>query len=166
MSPAVELHALARDGLRSLADDRRRVGAAEHWEVDPVAATLRDVARRTAQMYDALGATAPWVSYLATDVVSREVVGICSFVGAPTPGGEVEIAYHTFAPFEGRGYATAMAQRLLAIAAAADPAPVVVAHTPATEGSSTRILASLGFTRTAELEDPDDGTIWRWHHRT
>jgi len=37
---------------------------------------------------------------------------------------------------------------------------LVVARTLATENASTRVLTRCGFTRTAELADPDEGPVW------
>ena len=36
------------------------------------------------------------------------------------------------------------------------------AHTLAQPSASTHVLERLGFTRTAEINDPDDGPIWHW----
>jgi RimJ/RimL family protein N-acetyltransferase len=41
----------------------------------------------------------------------------------------------------------------------------VVAHTLAEENASTTVLTRCGFTRTAELTDPDEGRVWRWELR-
>ena len=38
----------------------------------------------------------------------------------------------------------------------------VTAHTLAEENASTKVLQRCGFTRTAELIDPDEGPVWRW----
>jgi RimJ/RimL family protein N-acetyltransferase len=38
----------------------------------------------------------------------------------------------------------------------------VIAHTLAEPNASTRVLANLGFEHTQTIEDPEDGTIWRW----
>jgi hypothetical protein len=39
---------------------------------------------------------------------------------------------------------------------------VVCAHTLAKENASTKVLTRCGFRKTAELDDPDEGPIWRW----
>ncbi|ULE35579.1 N-acetyltransferase [Mycobacterium sp. IDR2000157661] len=38
----------------------------------------------------------------------------------------------------------------------------VIANTLARDNPSTGVLRRLGFTRTHELVDPEDGPIWRW----
>jgi RimJ/RimL family protein N-acetyltransferase len=39
---------------------------------------------------------------------------------------------------------------------------IVFAHILAEENASTKVLTRCGFTRTAELTDPDEGRVWRW----
>jgi GNAT superfamily N-acetyltransferase len=39
---------------------------------------------------------------------------------------------------------------------------VVWAHTLPEENPSTKVLGRCGFVRTGEIQDPDDGPIWRW----
>jgi [ribosomal protein S5]-alanine N-acetyltransferase len=48
-----------------------------------------------------------WGGYVAVDETSDLVVGSCAFKGPPTADGTVEIAYYTFGPYEGQGYAKA-----------------------------------------------------------
>ena len=103
-----------------------------------------------------------WGAYLGVDDVTRQVVGTCSFKGAPNTLGEVEIAYYTFPPFEGKGYASEMAERLVEIAFEASEVVAVCAHTLAEENASTRILKKLGFAFDRQVSDPDDGEVWKW----
>ena len=102
---------------------------------------------------------APWVSYLAR--LGGQAIGICAFKSAPTPAGEVELAYMTFPAFEGRGHATAMAGALVRIAEEAGAA-MVVALTLPYENASNRALGRNGFILAGEEEDPEDGLVWRW----
>ncbi|WP_231983963.1 GNAT family N-acetyltransferase [Mycobacterium sp. 852013-51886_SCH5428379] len=90
------------------------------------------------------------------------LVGSGGFVGPPRDG-VVEIGYEIAPEFRGRGYATAAARAMIDKAVAADPeVTTVIAHTRARENPSTGVLRRLGFQRTAEFEDPDDGPVWRW----
>jgi [ribosomal protein S5]-alanine N-acetyltransferase len=109
-----------------------------------------------------MGSSAPWGGYLAADPATEAVVGTCAFKGAPDERGAVEIAYYTFAPFEGRGYAGAMVQALLGVAAATPEVRQVVAHTMPEANASTRVLERAGFRFAGEVEDPEDGPVWRW----
>ena len=81
---------------------------------------------QTVQMYARRGYIEPWIGYLASE--GDTWVGSCSFT-APPSGGMVEIAYFTFPGFEGRGVATEMAQRLIAIARESDSSLDVIAYT-------------------------------------
>lgn len=113
----------------------------------------------TQAWYRQAGFQPPWVGYLVWE--DETPVGFCAFKTAPQAG-RVEIAYATVPGFENRGVATAMARRLLEIAAKTDPEVVVFAQTLPGENASTAILEKLGFERTATLEHPEDGTIWEW----
>jgi ribosomal-protein-alanine N-acetyltransferase len=59
-----------------------------------------------------------WSGYFVIDEDTREVIGSCAFKSPPTAEGVVEIAYFTYPGFEGRGYATAMATKLIGSRAA------------------------------------------------
>jgi len=109
----------------------------------------------------------PWLCYLTICTETATLVGCCGFRGNPRDvgGGVVapEIAYHTFPDFEGRGYATAMALRLFELARGADAKPsAVIAHTLREGNTSTRVLARAGFRFVGEVDDPEDGLVWRW----
>jgi len=104
---------------------------------------------------------APWGSYLAR--ADGQAIGICAFKSAPTPAGEVEIAYMTFPAFEGLGHAGEMIARLAAIADQADVLPI--AHTLPEENPSNRALGRNGFVFAGETQDPEDGLVWRWERR-
>jgi ribosomal-protein-alanine N-acetyltransferase len=119
----------------------------------------RDVLDGTAQLYAADGFVPPWIGYLAQ--AGGEIVGSCAFK-APPRDGEVEIAYHTFAEHEGRGIATAMAEKLIAVARQHAPALTVSARTVPKESAATRILRKLGFRLRDSLRDPHDGIVWHW----
>jgi [ribosomal protein S5]-alanine N-acetyltransferase len=107
-----------------------------------------------------LPAAPPWAGYLATD--GGEVIGTCAFKGAPDAEGMVEIAYFTFPPYEGQGYATAMARALLEVAMAAPEVRLVRAHTLPEPNASTRVLERVGLRHLGAVEEPEDGTVWRW----
>jgi RimJ/RimL family protein N-acetyltransferase len=108
----------------------------------------------------------PWCGYLVVDATQRVVVGTCAFKSPPSHRGEVEIAYFTFPPYEGRGYGTAMARELIALGGAATEVRCILAHTLPQRNASTRILERLGLTRVGTVEDPDDGPVWRWQLTT
>jgi GNAT superfamily N-acetyltransferase len=107
-----------------------------------------------------------WSGYFVVDEATREVVGSCAFKGAPTEEGTVEIAYFTYPGFEGRGYATGMAGKLIALASGSPAVRRVVAHTLPETNASTRVLERVGMTFMGEVIDPDDGRVWRWQTET
>jgi [ribosomal protein S5]-alanine N-acetyltransferase len=111
---------------------------------------------------DALLAGTPpeWFSHLVIDPDAAEVVGLGGYTGPPADG-VVEIGYSVAPGRRGRGHATAAARAWID-SARARGATAVIAHTLAEENPSTSVLRRCGFTRTAELVDPEEGTIWRW----
>ena len=119
---------------------------------------LAEICRATLQIYPPGGAKAPWLGYLAE--VDGAVIGSCAFKSPPA-GGRVEIAYLTLPEFEGRGHATAMAARLVAIARDNGVA-LVTAQTLPQASASTRILEKLGFARHGSVMHPEDGEVWEW----
>ena len=104
----------------------------------------------------------PWGCYLAE--ADGAVIGTCAFKSAPTSAGEVELAYMTFPAFEGRGHATEMIALLAAIADSAGVLPI--AHTLPEENASNKALRRNGFTFDGEVDDPEDGLVWRWERRS
>ncbi len=105
----------------------------------------------------------PWVHGFG--IVHREerlVVGNVGFKGPPDDQGVVEIAYGIAPVFQGRGYATEAADAGTAFAFADGRVRLVRAHTLSTRNASTRVLEKCGFMRTGEVEDPEDGPVWRW----
>jgi [ribosomal protein S5]-alanine N-acetyltransferase len=103
----------------------------------------------------------PWGSYLAK--ADGRAIGLCAFKSAPNAAGEVELAYMTFPAFEGRGHAGEMIALLAGIADDAGILPI--AHTLPEENPSNKALRRNGFTFAGEVEDPEDGLVWRWERR-
>lgn len=117
------------------------------------------VCEATANLYQSVGFTPPWIGYLA--LADGQLVGTCGFKSAPRDG-RVEIAYVTFPPFEGRGVATAMGTALLSISREQPCAVEVAAQTLPERNASHRILEKLGFRWLEAVEHPEDGTVWEW----
>ena len=103
-----------------------------------------------------------WDGYFVVDKDSREVVGSCAFKTPPTEDGTVEIAYFTYPEFEGQGYATGMARKLIELASGSAAIRRVIAHTLPEKSASTRVLEKVGMSRLGEVMDPEDGRVWRW----
>ena len=93
------------------------------------------------------------------------VVGQCGFKGPPDANGAVEIAYGVASDQEGNGYATEAARALTAYAFSLDQIVLVRAHTLPAANASTRILSKCGFQYVGEINDPEDGLVWRFETR-
>ena len=92
----------------------------------------------------------------------RLVVGMAGFKGPPGPEGAAEIAYGVVPTFQNQGMATEAARALLAFALADPRVRLVRAHTRCEPNASTRVLTKCGFACRGEVEDPEDGIVWRW----
>ncbi len=103
-----------------------------------------------------------WGGYFVVDTITRDVVGSCGFKGQPADDGTVEIAYFTYPEFEGNGYATLMARKLIELATGCATVKRVLAHTLPHTNSSTRVLEKNGMMFVGEVNDPDDGQVWQW----
>jgi RimJ/RimL family protein N-acetyltransferase len=88
------------------------------------------------------------------------LVGNGGWKGVPVDGA-AELGYAVAPARQRRGIATAVVRELVERARRAG-LRVVVAHTLAEENASTNVLTRCGFTRIAELDDPDEGRTWRW----
>jgi RimJ/RimL family protein N-acetyltransferase len=82
----------------------------------------------------------------------------------PPDNGRVEVGYAVAPARRRQGIATAVVRTLLEEARAAD-VNTVIAHTLAEPNPSTRVLERCGFTRCAELVDPDEGPVWQWERK-
>ena len=127
---------------------------------DDVTSLLIEVLRANAGLAAGNGAASPWRGYIAiTD--EDGVVGTCGFKGPPEDGA-AEIAYFTFPPFTGRGFAKQMARKLEEFAARTGALRILIAHTLSETNASTAILKGMGFRNVGEVLDPEDGPAWRW----
>jgi RimJ/RimL family protein N-acetyltransferase len=107
------------------------------------------------------GADTKWMAYLPVIKASNTLIGSCGYKGSPV-NGIVEIGYEVAESFRGRGYATEMARALVSAAFAAPGVSCVLAHTLAEENESGSVLKNCGFRKVGELEDPEDGRVWKW----
>jgi [ribosomal protein S5]-alanine N-acetyltransferase len=127
---------------------------------DDVTSLLLEVMRLNAVLSARNGAASPWRGYIAiTD--EDGVIGTCGFKGPPKDGA-AEIAYFTFPPFAGRGFAKQMARKLEESAMRTGALKMLIAHTLPEANASTAILKGMGFRNIGEVIDPEDGKVWRW----
>ena len=123
----------------------------------------RDACQAHVALYRSAGFVRPWIGYLGC--IDDRCIGACGFKG-PAIEGRVEIAYFTFPPFEGQGYATQMATQLLTKALDNNPSLCVVGQTSMSENASTAILRKLGFQFVGTVQHPEDGAVWEWQYNT
>lgn len=105
----------------------------------------------------------PWTHGFAMVLThSGAVVGSCGYKGPPDPAGMVEIAYGVDADQQGHGYATEAAEALTRYAFESPLVSLVCAHTRPAANASTKVLTKCGFRWVGEVNDPEDGPVWRW----
>ena len=105
----------------------------------------------------------PWVhGFSIVHLDTGTTVGQCGFKGPPDADGAVEIAYGVASEHESKGYATEAARALLAYALSVDQVKLVRAHTLPASNASKRVLAKCGFQFVGEINDPEDGLVWRF----
>ncbi|MCI0651180.1 MAG: GNAT family N-acetyltransferase [Planctomycetes bacterium] len=163
MAAEPRLRLIAVDGaLFAALESAARFRGAYGAEIGEHAETARDIGRQSLDFMERAGATPPWLCYFTVDVAANAVVGCCGFKGNPAPGVGAEISYHTFPRYEGRGFATAMAREMVAIARAAGGVERAIAHTLPERNASCRVLEKAGFQCEGDVIEPEDGRVWRW----
>ena len=150
------------DALAGAMADERRFEAASSATLGTIAPNAISAVEQTIAFHRRIESPPEYRGFLAADRATMQVIGGCGFKGAPDANGDVEIAYGTFPPYEGRGYAKAMAASLIS-RARANGAPHIIAHTLPETNASCTILRSLGFRQVGTvISDPEDGPVWRW----
>jgi len=103
-----------------------------------------------------------WWTYLPIHIDSKTLIGSCGYKGPPNDKGEVEIGYEVTKSHRNKGYATEIAQHLIDIAFNEQQVKSILAHTLPKENASTKVLLKCKFKFVEEVNDPDDGLIWKW----
>jgi RimJ/RimL family protein N-acetyltransferase len=105
----------------------------------------------------------PWsFGFVVVERATDVAIGMAGFKGPPDDLGVVEIAYGIAPAYQGRGYATQAANALVAFASGDSRVRRIRAHTMPERNASTSVLTKTGFERLGEVEDPEDGLVWRW----
>ena len=146
------------DSRQTLLDQSGLLADPHHLE------QVRELVRFSLGFYEQIKALLPWVGYLSVVDQNSQIVGCCGFKGNPVDG-RVEIAYHTFADQEHKGYGTAAAAELKDIALKSPDVTAVIAHTLPERNASCRILEKNRFECLGDFDDPEDGPVWRWESR-
>lgn len=146
----------------ALIDDPMYIDAMVRDDWTQVAAIVHQVVGRTLTAVPLSVNELHWGGYFVVDARTREVVGSCAFKGPPTDDKTVELAYFTYPEFEGRGYATSMATKLVELARGSTDVRRVIAHTLPQANASTCVLEKVGMQFVGEVVDAEDGDVWQW----
>jgi [ribosomal protein S5]-alanine N-acetyltransferase len=103
-----------------------------------------------------------WWTYFPIHKQENKLIGSGGYKGQPTPDGTVELGYEIAPGFRNRGLATEMAQGLIENAFKDKRVKSIIAHTLGQVNPSTKVLEKCGFKKVEEINDPDDGIIWKW----
>jgi [ribosomal protein S5]-alanine N-acetyltransferase len=109
--------------------------------------------------YPQVGYIKPWIGYFV--IRDHEVVGSCGFTSAPSEG-RVEIAYWTFAKYEGQGVASYACAALIEIALKENSSLIITAKTAPEFNASTKILQKNNFIYKGIVQDHEIGDAWLW----
>jgi RimJ/RimL family protein N-acetyltransferase len=148
--------------LRALDQDRALFGeligspVPDGWPEFPEA-----IAFTLEHLQDAPELGRSWSMHFFLDHATGRLLGSGGFA-APPVDRAVEIGYEVAPEFRGRGFGTAAARALVALAVASGEVDQVVAHTLPGPNASTGVLASLAFRHVADQEDPALGVVWKW----
>ena len=106
----------------------------------------------------------PWqFGFAVIYKIDNVLMGMGGFPGPPSSEGVAEIAYGISPNYQGRGYATEVANALINFASRDARVKTICAHTLAETNASTRVLEKCGFEKVGETTDPEDGVVvWRW----
>ena len=103
-----------------------------------------------------------WWTYFPIHKQDNKLIGSGGYKGKPASDGSVEIGYEISPDYRNRGLATEMTKGLIMHAFKDDKVKSIIAHTLGEENPSTKVLQKCGFVKVAELNDPEEGTIWKW----
>ena len=106
-----------------------------------------------------------WWTYFPIHKRDNTLIGSGGYKGKPTAEGTVELGYEIAPSYRNKGLATEMTKGLIANAFKNARVSVILAHTLGQENSSTHVLTKCGFQKVEEINDPQDGLLWKWELR-
>ncbi|HZR77684.1 MAG TPA: GNAT family N-acetyltransferase [Chthoniobacterales bacterium] len=106
----------------------------------------------------------PWqFGFAVIHKVDQTLIGMAGFPGPPNAEGLAEIAYGIAPAYQGKGYATEVAQALIEFASRDPRVGKICAHTLAETNASASVLGKCGFKKVGERIDPENNqAIWLW----
>ncbi|WP_318310498.1 GNAT family N-acetyltransferase [Flagellimonas crocea] len=103
-----------------------------------------------------------WWTYFPIHKQDNKLIGSGGYKGKPTADGTVELGYEIAPAYRNRGLATEMTNGLVENAFRDSSVKKVIAHTLGHENPSTRVLMKCGFEKVEEINDLEEGLIWKW----
>ncbi|HEX8515892.1 MAG TPA: GNAT family N-acetyltransferase [Bacteroidia bacterium] len=103
-----------------------------------------------------------WWTYFPVYKQDNKLIGSGGYKGKPSADGTVELGYEIAPRYRNRGIATEMAKGLIENAFKDERVKSIIAHTLGQENPSTKVLQKCGFEKVDEINDPDDGLVWKW----
>ena len=103
-----------------------------------------------------------WWTYFPIHKQDNKLIGSGGYKGKPTNEGQVELGYEITPNYRNRGLATEMTKGLIENALRDERVKSIIAHTLGQVHPSTKVLQKCGFEKVEEINDPDDGLIWKW----
>ena len=103
-----------------------------------------------------------WHGYFFIQPKAKVLVGNGGFKGQPDDTGTVEIGYEIASEYWNRGFATEAVHGMIRYAFAHEEVRSVMAHTLAEKNASNSVLQKVGMKFITEVDDPEEGKIWRW----
>ena len=106
----------------------------------------------------------PWrFGFAVIHKIDNLLIGLAGFPGPPDSDGIAEIAYGIAPAYQGKGYATEVANALIDFASSDSRVKKIRAHTLAEPNASTRVLEKCGLKKVGDAVDPENGfAVWRW----
>jgi RimJ/RimL family protein N-acetyltransferase len=103
-----------------------------------------------------------WWTYFPVHKQDNKLIGSGGYKGKPATDGTVELGYEIAPEYRNRGIATEMTKGLIENAFRDERVKSIIAHTLGQDNPSTKVLQKCGFKKVEEINDPDDGLIWKW----
>ena len=106
----------------------------------------------------------PWqFGFAVIHKIDNVLIGMGGFPGPPDSEGVAEIAYGIAPSYQGKGYATEVANALIDYASREKSVRLLRAHTLAETNASTRVLEKCDFKKVRETIAPENNLpVWRW----
>ena len=103
-----------------------------------------------------------WWTYFPIHKSDNKLIGSCGYKGKPNENGEVEIGYEISNTYRNKGLATEISKALVDNAFNFESVKSIQAHTLGEINPSTKVLLKSGFKKIDDIQDKENGTLWKW----